>query len=115
MHNWYSNHGFDSLVAEQYGLLWAVGSIIAFLVVGLFPLAFGQESDSEGPDQVLVSSIAASCLFLVQIHLHDVSEFRAGGTFQFKRLPGQDGIAAQKLPDFFNICLIELESENPFV
>ncbi len=33
-HNWYVNNGVNSVLAEQYGLLWAVGSIIAFLVVG---------------------------------------------------------------------------------
>ena len=34
MHNWYANRGVDPVLAEQYGLLWAVGSIIAFLVAG---------------------------------------------------------------------------------
>ncbi|MEN6471231.1 MAG: MFS transporter [Clostridiaceae bacterium] len=34
MHNWYSNHGLDSMLAEQYGLYWAIGSIVLFLVVG---------------------------------------------------------------------------------
>ncbi|NLF80370.1 MAG: MFS transporter, partial [Clostridia bacterium] len=34
-HNWYVNHGYTAAAAEQYGLLWAIGSIIAFLVVGL--------------------------------------------------------------------------------
>jgi UMF1 family MFS transporter len=39
-HNWYVNHGYDSLVAEQNGLLWAIGSILAFLLVGLVFLLF---------------------------------------------------------------------------
>ncbi len=35
VNNWYINHGFDTLLAEQYGLLWAIGSILLFLAVGL--------------------------------------------------------------------------------
>ena len=38
MHNYYVNQGFTELVAEQRGLLWATGAIIAFLVVGMFLL-----------------------------------------------------------------------------
>lgn len=34
MHNWYADHGVAPVQAEQYGLLWAIGSILAFLVVG---------------------------------------------------------------------------------
>ena len=34
MHNWYSNRGVEGTLAEQYGLLWAIGSIVVFLVVG---------------------------------------------------------------------------------
>jgi MFS transporter, UMF1 family len=37
-HNWYVNNGLSSTVAEQYGLLWAVGSIVGFLVVGMLVL-----------------------------------------------------------------------------
>ena len=40
MHNWYTNRGIESTLAEQYGLLWAIGSIVAFLVVGMFLLLF---------------------------------------------------------------------------
>ncbi|NLC42981.1 MAG: MFS transporter [Clostridiales bacterium] len=40
MHNWYSNRGKESALAEQYGLLWAIGSIVAFLVVGMILLFF---------------------------------------------------------------------------
>ncbi|MBN1189952.1 MAG: MFS transporter [Dehalococcoidales bacterium] len=34
-HNLYVKSGVDTVLAEQYGILWAVGSIIAFLVVGM--------------------------------------------------------------------------------
>jgi len=34
MNNWYTNRGIAPTLAEQYGLLWAIGSIVAFLVVG---------------------------------------------------------------------------------
>jgi len=34
MHNWYINHGFDGVLAEKKSLLWGIGSIIAFLIVG---------------------------------------------------------------------------------
>ncbi len=37
-HNWYVNHGFETKLAEQYGILWAIGSIIVFLVVGMLML-----------------------------------------------------------------------------
>jgi MFS transporter, UMF1 family len=36
--NWYANHGIENMLAEKYGLLWATGSIIAFLVIGLLVL-----------------------------------------------------------------------------
>ncbi len=38
MHNWYANRGIEGTLAEQYGLLWAIGSIVAFLVVGMLLL-----------------------------------------------------------------------------
>ncbi|MCL2152967.1 MAG: MFS transporter [Oscillospiraceae bacterium] len=34
MHNWYVNRGLDEVLAEKNSLLWGVGSIIAFLLVG---------------------------------------------------------------------------------
>ncbi len=40
MHNWYANRGVEATLAEQYGLFWAIGSIAAFLVVGMFLLLF---------------------------------------------------------------------------
>lgn len=38
--NWYVNHGVNAVAAEHYGLLWAVGSIIVFLTIGLLALLF---------------------------------------------------------------------------
>ncbi|MRS02529.1 MFS transporter [bacterium] len=35
MHNWYQNHGFDAIASEHYGLMWGIGSILVFLIVGL--------------------------------------------------------------------------------
>ena len=35
MHNWYVNRGVESMLAEQYGLYWAIGSILVFLAVGM--------------------------------------------------------------------------------
>lgn len=39
-HNWYVNHGYGAVQAEHYGLHWSVGSIIAFLALGLLILLF---------------------------------------------------------------------------
>lgn len=36
--NWYLNHGYEARLAEQNGLIWAIGSIAAFLLVGLLAL-----------------------------------------------------------------------------
>ena len=49
MHNWYSNQGFDSLTAEQYGLLWAIGSIIAFLVIGMLVMLMVKRVTAKKP------------------------------------------------------------------
>lgn len=38
MSNWYVNHGVDALRAEKNGLLWGIGSIIFFLIIGLLLL-----------------------------------------------------------------------------
>jgi len=38
MYNFYVNRGFESLLAEQQGMLWGVGSIILFLLAGLLVL-----------------------------------------------------------------------------
>jgi len=40
MHNFYVNQGVESKLAENYGLYWAIGSIILFLLVGMFFLLF---------------------------------------------------------------------------
>ena len=34
MHNWYKNNGQGEILAEKNSLLWGIGSIIAFLIVG---------------------------------------------------------------------------------
>ncbi len=48
-HNWYVNHGFDGVLAEQYGLLWAIGSIIAFLVIGMLLLLLVKRVSAKEP------------------------------------------------------------------
>jgi UMF1 family MFS transporter len=35
MHNWYQNRGFDAVASEHNGLMWGIGSILVFLVIGL--------------------------------------------------------------------------------
>jgi MFS-type transporter involved in bile tolerance (Atg22 family) len=50
-HNWYVNNGLDAILAEQYGLLWAIGSIIAFLVLGLIILLIVKRISSKDPIQ----------------------------------------------------------------
>lgn len=50
-HNWYVNNGFDSVLAEQYGLLWAIGSIIAFLFVGMLFLLLVKRVSAKEPIQ----------------------------------------------------------------
>ncbi|MDD4493540.1 MAG: MFS transporter [Eubacteriales bacterium] len=37
-HKWYVNNGLDKITAEKNGLMWAIGSIILFLVVGMLVL-----------------------------------------------------------------------------
>ncbi|MCX6055456.1 MAG: MFS transporter [Chloroflexi bacterium] len=37
-HNWYTNHGFDPAIAENKGLMWGIGSILAFLIIGMLLL-----------------------------------------------------------------------------
>lgn len=49
-HNWYVNHGLDTLAAERYGLLWAVGSIIVFVAVGLLILVMVKKVSANGLD-----------------------------------------------------------------
>jgi UMF1 family MFS transporter len=36
--NWYIKHGFETIAAEQRGLLWAIASIIVFLLIGMLIL-----------------------------------------------------------------------------
>lgn len=51
-HNWYVNHGFAATPAEQYGLLWAIGSIILFLVVGLLLLLMVKRISAKKPLEI---------------------------------------------------------------
>ena len=51
MHNYYANHGVDTVLSEQYGLLWAIGSILLFLVVGLLLLLFVKRVTAKDPIQ----------------------------------------------------------------
>lgn len=49
MNNWYVNHGLDATIAEHYGLLWAIGSILLFLVVGLLLLLLVKRVTAKDP------------------------------------------------------------------
>jgi len=49
MHNWYVNQGVDAVTAEQNGLLWAIGSIVFFLVVGMLLLFLVKRISSKDP------------------------------------------------------------------
>ena len=49
MHNYYTNHGVDVVLSEQYGLLWAIGSILIFLVVGLLLLLLVKRVTAKDP------------------------------------------------------------------
>lgn len=47
--NWYLKQGVDVLTAEQNGLLWAVGSIIAFLLIGMLVLLLVKRVTAKDP------------------------------------------------------------------
>ncbi|NMC55616.1 MAG: hypothetical protein GYA50_00085, partial [Eubacteriaceae bacterium] len=49
--NWYINHGLAALPAEQHGMLWAIGSILLFLVVGMVILLFVKRVTAKEPIQ----------------------------------------------------------------
>jgi len=51
MHNYYANHGLDAVLSDQYGLLWAIGSILLFLVVGLLLLLLVKRVTAKDPIQ----------------------------------------------------------------
>ncbi len=51
MHNYYANLGIDAVLSEQYGLLWAIGSILLFLVVGLLLLLLVKRVTAKDPIQ----------------------------------------------------------------
>jgi len=48
MHNRYVRLGFEELQAEKLGLLWAIGAIIAFLVVGALLLILVRQPGKNG-------------------------------------------------------------------
>ncbi len=48
-HNWYANHGFDAVLAEHYGLYWAIGSILVFLMVGMLLLLLVKRVSAKDP------------------------------------------------------------------
>jgi len=47
--NWYLKQGIDALTAEQNGLLWAIGSIIAFLLIGMLFLLLVRRVTAKDP------------------------------------------------------------------
>jgi UMF1 family MFS transporter len=47
--NWYLNHGFEAELAEQNGLIWAIGSIAAFLLIGLLVLLLVKRVTAQDP------------------------------------------------------------------
>lgn len=47
--NYYINHGVEKLFAEQLGLLWAIGSILVFLIVGLIILLTVRKVTAKDP------------------------------------------------------------------
>ena len=49
MNNYYFNHGVDAVLAEHYGLYWAIGSIVLFLVVGLLLLLLVKRITAKEP------------------------------------------------------------------
>ena len=48
MHNRYVKLGFEELQAEKLGLLWAIGAIIAFLIVGALLLILVRQPGKNG-------------------------------------------------------------------
>ncbi len=51
MNNYYHNNGLEASLAEQYGLLWAIGSIVAFLLIGLLILLSVKRVSAKEPIQ----------------------------------------------------------------
>lgn len=49
MNNYYINQGLDKLTAEINGQYWGIGSIIAFLVIGMVILLSVREVTAEKP------------------------------------------------------------------
>ena len=49
MHNYYVNQGLAELAAEKAGQYWGIGSIIAFLVIGMVILLTVREVTASKP------------------------------------------------------------------
>ena len=49
MNNWYLNHGISALDAETFGLKWAIGSILLFLLVGMTCLLLVKRVTAKDP------------------------------------------------------------------
>lgn len=49
MNNWYIKRGMDAVSAEQTGLLWAIGSIVFFLIVGMLLLFLVKRVSAKDP------------------------------------------------------------------
>ncbi|HHX08437.1 MAG TPA: hypothetical protein GX730_03255, partial [Chloroflexi bacterium] len=49
MNNYYVAQGMEQLAAEQLGQLWGIGSILAFLVIGLVILLSVREVTASNP------------------------------------------------------------------
>ncbi|NLC12834.1 MAG: hypothetical protein GX768_02135 [Chloroflexi bacterium] len=49
MHNYYVNQGMAELAAEQAGQYWGIGSILAFLIIGLSILLTVREVTANNP------------------------------------------------------------------
>ncbi len=49
MNNWYLNRGFSTTISEHYGLYWAIGSILLFLIVGLLLLLLVRRVTAKDP------------------------------------------------------------------
>ena len=47
--NWYLNRGFETMAAEQHGLLWAIGAIVVFLLVGMLILLIVKRVNVKDP------------------------------------------------------------------
>ena len=49
LYKWYEHNGTEKIQAEKYGILWAIGSIIAFLIVGMVILLIVKRVTAKEP------------------------------------------------------------------